>query len=422
MNFIMRSDNAISALESQYHEGKTIQSCGVIAIRQERCPQLSIRKSAAYAESVGIKFSRCGHLASQCRTRCEIVRHLNELVDSIGRGVAGPVSYMQMSPTFRRITMGLVLPLTPDRMRPVMPARCITLLLAALLAVSSTAVAQNTSRDRPTRPRPTIEDMSYGPHQQQKIDFYKADSDTSTPLVIYIHGGGFRGGSFKGISAATITQMHKAGISIASVEYRFVQHAPLPAAHNDCRRAIQTLRSQAKQLNIDPHRIAAYGGSAGAQLSMYLAFHDDAAEPQSKDPIARQSTRLIAVATSGGQTTMDLDWWTKNIPGYDQHHRDLSEYFGDISDRERSTVIHDISAIDLMSDDDPPIFMSYAMTPDDPVPDDPKKAQNWKIHHVKFGQALLAKAKKLGVDAHLRYRGAAVDYPGQDEFFIDKLK
>ncbi len=298
-----------------------------------------------------------------------------------------------------------------------MHARRITSLFAALIAFSSTAVAQDRQR-----PKPTIEGMSYGPHEQQKIDFYMVESDTPTPLVIYIHGGGFRGGSFKGIGAATITRMHEAGISVASVEYRFIKHALLPAAHHDCRRAIQTLRSSATMLNIDPNRIAAYGGSAGAQLSMYLAFSDDAADPKSKDPIERQSTRLIAVATSGGQATMNLDWWTKNIPGYDKHHRDLREYFGNISDEELMAVIHTVSAIDLMSSDDPPMFMSYNMAPEDPVPNDPKKAQGWKIHHVTFGQVLLAKAKKLGIEAHLKYRGAKVAYPSQDAFLIDKLK
>ena len=50
---------------------------------------------------------------------------------------------------------------------------------------------------------------------------------------------------------------------------------------------------------------------------MYLAFHNDMADRDSDNAVDRESTRLTCVATSGGQTTMDLDWWRKHIPGYD---------------------------------------------------------------------------------------------------------
>jgi hypothetical protein len=150
---------------------------------------------------------------------------------------------------------------------------------------------------------------------------------------------------------------------------------------------------------------------------MYLGFHDDMADAGSSDPVARESTRLAFVATSGGQTTMDFGWWMKNIPGYNQPHRLPSEYFGDISSEARRKVIDDISALSLLSADDPPIYMSYFMAPGDPPPDDPQKATNWKVHHVAFGAELKKRMDALGIEADLRYPGAKSAYNSVGEFF-----
>ena len=57
------------------------------------------------------------------------------------------------------------------------------------------------------------------------------------------------------------------------------------------------------------------GGSAGAGISLWLAFHDDLADPQSPDPIARESTRLTCAGVMGPQTTLDpqqMKEWTPN--------------------------------------------------------------------------------------------------------------
>lgn len=287
-----------------------------------------------------------------------------------------------------------------------------------LLGVTD-AQQQRTQRNRPVgaRVQPTHADVPYGAHAQQKIDIYLAESDRPTPLVLYIHGGGFRGGSKRGVNPKPFLD---AGISLASIEYRFVQHRPLPAAHDDCRRAIQFLRHHAKKYNFDTTRLGAYGGSAGAQLCMYLAFHDDMADAQSGDPIARESTRLSCVATSGGQTSMDFAWWHKNVPGYDKPHRDVSEIFDADTPEGTAKIVNEISALSLIGKDDPPIFMSYGMKPDDPVPTG-DKASGWKVHHVIFGIKLKEKMDALGVEADLQYPGARTKYGSRERFLIEML-
>lgn len=306
-----------------------------------------------------------------------------------------------------------------NRLRMVVAA---SLMCGVLAAHVNTAQAQRRqAQRRRTKPKPTLANVAYGPHRATVLDFWKAESSKPTPLVLYIHGGGFRGGSKNSINAGVLQQLLDAGISVAAVEYRLIGDAKLPAAHHDCRRALQFLRSKADEWNIDPQRIGAFGGSAGAQLCMYLAFHDDMADPKSDDPIARQSTRLTCVATMGGQTTMDVEWWKKHIPGYDEPHRDFREAFEADSDEQFRKIIADISALSLISRDDPPIFMTYGMSPDAPIPTNPRRAQGWKVHHVQFGIALKKEMDRLGIEADLQYPGAKTRYRSVADFLIKKL-
>ncbi len=265
-------------------------------------------------------------------------------------------------------------------------------------------------------------DYSYGPHENQVFDVWLADSEEPTPLVLFIHGGGFRNGSKSNFEAQALNRLLGAGISFAAVEYRFVQHKRLPTAHEDCRRVIQLLRSKAKEWNFDVTRIGAFGGSAGAQICMWLGFHDDMADKSSDDPISRESTRLTCVATNGGQTTMDMAWWQEWIPGYSTPHRDPFETFEAETEEDIRKIVSDVSALSLISSDDPPILMSYGMGPDEPVPDDPDRARGWKIHHVIFGIKLKEVMDNLGIEADLHYPGVeSTMYPSREDFFIDKL-
>jgi acetyl esterase len=291
-----------------------------------------------------------------------------------------------------------------------------TLFFASGLTLLSIGGAQT----RPTAPSPTHENVAYGEHPNQIMDFWAADVEGPAPAVIYIHGGGFRNGSHDKISPPKVKRYLDAGIHHISVEYRFLSHAPFPAPHEDAVRAIQFIRSKAAEWGIDKNRIAAYGGSAGAQLVAYLAWSEDFADPESDDPIARESTRLKAVAPLAGQSTLDLDWWVENIPGYDQHHASLNE-----SDkRDEITLrglLHEISIINHITADDPPTFMSYGMKPDDQVPEDKKKAGGWKIHHVNFGIAMEAELRRAGVEVVLKYPEIELPFNNDVDFLIHHL-
>ena len=158
---------------------------------------------------------------------------------------------------------------------------------------------------KPAGISPTKADVAYGTHPRQVLDFYQAKSDTPTPVVFAIHGGGWVSGD-KGGYRASAKRYLDAGISVVAINYRFVTEAtekgiepPVKWPLEDAARALQFVRSKAKEWNLDKTRIGATGGSAGGCSSLWLVFHDDLADPKSADPVARESTRLYCAAVNG---------------------------------------------------------------------------------------------------------------------------
>ncbi len=300
-----------------------------------------------------------------------------------------------------------------------MPNLRMVVALCIAVLVSTTAYGQRQGQRGP-RIQPTIADFSYGDHERQVLDFYKADAPAPTPLVVYIHGGGFRGGDKGSVNQQTLRALLDAGVSVAAIHYRLTPQHPLPAAHRDAQRALQTIRNKAQEWNFDKQRVGAFGGSAGAQLCMWLAYHDDQADPSSSDPIARESTRLAYVAPLNAQSTIDFDWWLANIPGYDQLHRNPADLFGTSDRAKQAAIAKRISAVNLVSADDPPTYLQYGMAPGDPVPAG-DRAEGWKVHHVVFGLELKKRLDAAGVDTDLHHPGAKTTYATVADFFLQKF-
>ncbi|MCM2372185.1 alpha/beta hydrolase [Aporhodopirellula aestuarii] len=179
---------------------------------------------------------------------------------------------------------------------------CLSILCVALSATG--LVGQDKKQTPQPQIAPTFANVAYGEHEMQVIDFWQAEGDGPRPLLVYIHGGGWVAGD-KARRDADVKPFLDKGISYASINYRLTGEAPLPAPVHDAARAIQFIRSKADEWNIRKDRIALTGGSAGACTSMWLLCHDDLADPDSSDPIARESTRVTAAAVTGGQTSID---------------------------------------------------------------------------------------------------------------------
>ncbi|MFY0606499.1 MAG: alpha/beta hydrolase [Cyclobacteriaceae bacterium] len=295
--------------------------------------------------------------------------------------------------------------------------------IAILLIASNFSYAQKLQL-----PTPDLTNVKYGEHERNIMDVWFSDKSKTTPLAIFIHGGGFDHGSKEKLNANVLSQLLKAGISVASINYRYKSIAPLPAAHHDARQALQFIRSNAQSWQIDKKKIGVWGSSAGAQIAMWLAFSDDMAEPESTNPLERESTRVTCVAAIIGQTTMESDFWLKLLakyaPGTEREFKDEQlKIYGVETIEEADEIAKGISALALISMDDPPIFMQYGMNPNASAPskDNPKKFRGWVIHHVDFGIALKEKMNEINVEAHLKYPGAKTQYGTLVEFLTTKL-
>ena len=284
------------------------------------------------------------------------------------------------------------------------------------------------NRERPNVPAPTHADFKYGKHRLQAFDIWLAETDDGkpTPLAIYIHGGGFRGGDKRG---ANPQRFLDAGISFASMNYRLTNGGefPYPVAMHDSARGLQTIRSKAKEWNIDSKRVACFGGSAGTGISLWLAFHDDLADPESDDPVARESTRIVAAATSGGQSTYDMrtfrEWF--GVPNLKPHGA-LYDFYAvknpkDWESERVRKLMHDASPIShLDKDDKVSVFMTYSGTN---TPVDENTSEGAWVHHVLLGLKLKEAMDELDLDCTVVDReNRSKKYSNSNDFIIQNLK
>ncbi len=233
---------------------------------------------------------------------------------------------------------------------------------------------------------PALKDLAYDDADAaQKLDVYLAEADKPTPAMVYIHGGGWRAGSKNRIPGWLANAVRDGWLSVVAVEYRFTDVAPHPAQVDDCLRAIQFVRQHAADWNIDPRRIGVTGGSAGGHLTLWVALHDDVADPDSADPVKRQSSRVACAVSFAGPTDWSLLRTLKHThPAY----RQLLGYEpGTPAGEMDGKAMKDVSPISFVSPDDPPVMQVHG-DKDDIVP----------IEHARVMDREL---KRAGVQAEL---------------------
>ncbi|MDC0258648.1 exo-alpha-sialidase [Verrucomicrobiales bacterium] len=233
-------------------------------------------------------------------------------------------------------------------------------LVAAIFGIVALQASAQTPKGRPV---PNHKDVFYGKADKkaQLLDVYLADSKSGEPeikpVMIFIHGGGWRAGSKNNIPGFLATGLREGMFHVVSVEYRFIDVAPHPAQTDDCMRAIQFVRQNAKEWHINADKIGVTGGSAGGHLTLWVALHDDIAEPDSDDPVKRQSTRVTCALPFAGPTDWNLLSTIKhNHPAY----RQLIGYKqGTPASEMDAAKIKDVSPLTFVSKDDPPILIFH---------------------------------------------------------------
>jgi acetyl esterase/lipase len=278
---------------------------------------------------------------------------------------------------------------------------------------------------------PTDADARYGGHDRNKLDFWQAGSEAPTSVVIIILGGGWTSGDKANVPLKSDFPSIRAflgnSISVAAINYRLIGKQtdgvapPVKAPLHDAARAVQFVRSKARDWNIDKERIAAVGNSAGACSSLWLAYHDDLADPESEDPVARESTRLWCAVGSGAQTTLDPEQmrrWFGDAAVYGGHAFAMKDFEEFLAARESLLLwIAEYSPYALVSGWDPPVCLFYGDKP--PALGIPSDA----VHGANFGVGLQHRCAEAGVECQVVFPGAPnVKYTSPLAYLVAKLK
>lgn len=281
-------------------------------------------------------------------------------------------------------------------------------------------------------PAPTIADLKYGPHARNVLDFWQAKADGPAPVVIYIHGGGFVAGDKTMVrQGRLIRQCLDAGVSLVAINYRFLApNVPLQDILRDCARAVQFVRAKSVELRIDKTRIAGFGSSAGAGSSLWLAFHDDMADPQNADPVLRESTRLTCAAVFDTQFTYDLPQWANRF-GEDNRRRFGGIYnspgiYGLGTDEELKGPVGlklraECDFFAMISADDPPVYIRSGL----PTMD--LNDVNQYLHHPRHAQLVFTRCLEVGVPVVAKITALKITPPAAgpehgEEFVFKHLK
>lgn len=149
------------------------------------------------------------------------------------------------------------------------------------------------------------------------LDLYLPEKPEGSPLVVWVHGGGWKSGSKQ---RCFLKWLANFGYTIASINYRLVDVAKWPAQLHDCKAATRWLRANAKTYGYNPDCVIAAGSSAGGHLVALLGTTGDNDELEGTvGGNGEQSSRVQAVVDYYGATDFLLrsktQSWKVNKPG-----------------------------------------------------------------------------------------------------------
>jgi acetyl esterase/lipase len=286
--------------------------------------------------------------------------------------------------------------------------------------------------------------ISYGPYEENVFDIFLVESEKPTPLIVYIHGGGFVSGS-KGIvylsARNEIRQTLQNGASYATIDYRVLEEMDKEGVikpMNDSKRCLQFFRYHHKQLNIDPDKIALYGASAGAGTCLWLGFSDDMREPDAEDQVSQQSTRIPVIAAKAPQSTYDLAKWESlvfnslgmtledmnDLPNGFEKEIGLLSFYGidsleQLDDPDIVEYRKSVDMLDLMSVEDPPFWVNSNVE-NTGIPVDNGEL----FHHTLHVKALLDRSLIVGLECQAYMPPLNIEDPADEDvitFLLDRM-
>lgn len=260
------------------------------------------------------------------------------------------------------------------------------------------------------------EDIEYGIFERNKFDLFRPESVTKTPIVIYIHGGGFVGGSKSDLYqnfffTNLVDNLLSNNIAFASINYQLLKTNETEGVFksiNDSKRALQYIRRFSETYNINKNKVVLIGASAGAGASLWIGLNNNLAQTDSSDEILRESTRVNGIVALSTQANYDIPEWHNTVFQEYQSQgmsfeailglakeETLLQFYGidNINELNSVEILQDRSDLDilqLITNDDPEFYVSNADTPYT-FPINVDQA----LHHPLHAKALIDKAEEI---------------------------
>ena len=298
-------------------------------------------------------------------------------------------------------------------------------LLVGLTALGLLAAIPDTNYAQPKKPGPTHADISYGPHEHQRIDIYlPPKGDGPFPVVVWF------GGIWKpSRGPARLDYFQNAQCAVIAVQTRTMTDAaedkvkvPISYVADDACRVVQFVRLNAGKWKLNPDRIAVGGGSQGALPALYVACSADRANPKSTDPEERVSSKVTCVAAYRSQPTIDPRQMQEWVPGVEWGAPALGCSFKEslMKYDELLPVIKKWSPDHLLHEGTPPIYFenNWGLTKPNTVGEN-----DYKVHSPAWALGFQKLAKKAGVVCYVKYP----DHPSEKyndiwDFIVGELK
>jgi acetyl esterase/lipase len=287
--------------------------------------------------------------------------------------------------------------------------------LLPLLALTTLAPAQSPPPASP--PFERIQDVVYGRKfgTALTLDVFKPKAVPANGLgLIWVVSGGWFS-SHDAINAAYVKPFLDRGYTVFAVVHGSQPRFTIPEILKDMNRAVRFIRHNAATYGVDPDRLGIFGASAGGHLSLMQGLGGTPGDPNAKDPVEQESSRVACVAAffpptdflNYGQTgtnALDTDILKGFQPPFDFQETDpASNKFVSITDRpRRNEILAQISPVTHASSDDPPVLLHHGDAD--------------KLVPIQQSEQIVEALKAKGVEVVLvNHPGAQHGWPGMDK-------
>jgi acetyl esterase/lipase len=208
-------------------------------------------------------------------------------------------------------------------------------------------------------------DLAYreGTSRQWKLDLAmrKDPRGEPRPGIVVIHGGGWIEGDKSSFASrrygvpGNIEDFAALGFVAVTINYRLADESPFPAALEDCKNAVRWMRAHARDYNIDPERIGAFGNSAGGHLALLLGMVGQDAHLEGDGPYQDQSSLVQAVVSDSGPIDLVEQYRSGAL------RQVCTRFLGGPPEGERLTAYRMASPADRIGPRTPPLLLIYGV-------------------------------------------------------------